>query len=260
MDIRLVFEGFPGKINRGALGWSSMIYIHSGKQHILVDTGNYGDAPEIPNRLAQIGVKMEEIDIVFLSHFHFDHVINAHLFPKATYLLSKREAEYVTSDAGDWAVPEYYFYHLEKTGRMKLINSEMMIAEGIRAISTPGHTPGLMSLFVENENMPATLIASDAVKNIVELRTGDVPMAWDKKVSKQTIENIKDRVNRIIPGHDRILHIENGEIYACHSVQEKIQVPSGILDGSGFDLQIPATSEGDCPCCKSFIDHRPPHE
>ena len=261
MEIKVLFQGFPGKLQRGFLGWSSMIYIASGKQKILVDTGSFGDAPEIPKRLAQINVKMEEIDTVFLSHFHYDHIINAHLFPNATYLLSKIEAEYVTGGSGDWAVPEYYFYHLEKTGRLKLVESEMKIAEGIRSIYTPGHTPGLMSLLIEDESMPTTLIASDAVKNIAELQTGNVPMAWDTTVSKQTIENIRDRVTRVIPGHDRILHVEKDRIVACHSIHERIQLPPGISDVSGFDLGIPSTiGSEDCPCCKSLVDRRQLHE
>jgi N-acyl homoserine lactone hydrolase len=256
MQIQLIFEGFPGKINRGALGWSSVTLIRSGKRNLLLDTGSFGDQVELIKRLAQVGLAPTDIDTILLSHFHFDHVINAHLFPKATYLLSREEAEYVTGGSGDWAVPEYYFPHLEKTGRLQLIETDTMIAEGVRTLLTPGHTPGLMSLLLEQEAMPPTIIASDAVKNLVELQTGRVPMAWNANVSQRTIENIKDRVTRVIPGHDRILHVEGDRIYACQSVKERIQLPEGLLDVASFDLHVPETTNEPCPCCKHVVDYR----
>jgi N-acyl homoserine lactone hydrolase len=255
MKMKLLFEGFPGKLNRGFLGWSSITFIQDGNHNILLDAGTYGDRPELLSRLNQIGIKPEDIDTVVLSHFHFDHVINAHLFPKATYLLSKVEAEYVTGGSGDWAVPEYYFEALEKTGRLQLIEPETQVTTGIRTIATPGHTPGLLSLLVEEPGIPTTLIASDAVKNLIELQTGEVPMAWDKKISKRTIENIRDRVERVIPGHDRILHIEKDNIYACHGIQEQIHVPAKIQERP-FVLDIPGSRNESCPCCENLIDRR----
>jgi N-acyl homoserine lactone hydrolase len=231
-------------------------FIQSGKMKLLVDTGSFGDQLELIKRLGQIGIAPEDIDTVILTHFHFDHVINAHLFPRATYLLSRVEAEYVTSGAGDWAVPEYYFPYLEKTGRLQLIGPETAVGEGLRMIPTPGHTPGLMSLHIEHELIPSTLIASDAVKNFVELQTGEAAMAWDTNVSKKTIEYIKERVNRVIPGHDRILHVQKDKVFACDSITEQIHLPPGLLNKSSFDIHIPKTINEECPCCSNVIDRR----
>src|SRR5205807_8646814 len=88
---------------------------------ILVDScsGNDKAARERPvfrhaqwpwlQRLAEAGVKPEDIDIVLCSHLHVDHVgWNTRLdngrwvptFPNARYLISRREWEYWRSEPG----------------------------------------------------------------------------------------------------------------------------------------------------------------
>ncbi|MGH8216081.1 MAG: MBL fold metallo-hydrolase, partial [Rhodanobacteraceae bacterium] len=109
--------------------------------------------------LAQVGLKHEDIDVVVLSHLHFDHVggllaaweENAPprlLFPNATYLVSAGHwARAVHPHARDRAsfvpgVPEL----LEASGRLERIDGEYShtLGKAVRFHWSQGHTPGLM--------------------------------------------------------------------------------------------------------------------
>ena len=93
--------------------WSALIETDEG-QRILIDTGMHQDhishpdatyegTPSaglmpavmtfndlLPNRLQQMGVSTNSIDTVILSHLHWDHCGQTHLFPRATVLCPAR--------------------------------------------------------------------------------------------------------------------------------------------------------------------------
>ncbi len=109
--------------------------------------------------LAQAGLKHEDIDVVVLSHLHFDHVGGLLaaweegapprlLFPNAQYLVS----------AGHWVraihphprdrasfIPEVPGL-LEASGRLEKIDGEYSrtLGKAVRFHYSQGHTPGLM--------------------------------------------------------------------------------------------------------------------
>jgi glyoxylase-like metal-dependent hydrolase (beta-lactamase superfamily II) len=76
-------------------------YLEGGSYKIMVDTG--GTPPDgikwqpyfrtenesLDKALQGIGVSPEEIDIVILTHLHWDHASNNHLFPKARFIVRK---------------------------------------------------------------------------------------------------------------------------------------------------------------------------
>jgi glyoxylase-like metal-dependent hydrolase (beta-lactamase superfamily II) len=116
-------------------------------RHVLVDS------------LAAAGFKPEDIDVVVLSHLHFDHAGGllapwsegqspALLFPNATYIVSRRHYERALEPhARDRAsfIPELPAL-LEATGRLELVDGEYSNALGdaVRFHYSDGHTPGLM--------------------------------------------------------------------------------------------------------------------
>ena len=116
-------------------------------RHVLLDS------------LAQAGLTHEDIDVVVLSHLHFDHaggLLAAWedgqsprlLFPTATYLVGaghwRRALKPHPRDRASF-VPELQPL-LEQSGRLELVEGEhsKTLGESVRFSYSDGHTPGLM--------------------------------------------------------------------------------------------------------------------
>lgn len=128
----------------------------------------YGDFPmgapqmteeqRLPAHFARLGLTAQDIDLVFLGHLHFDHagglceVCGADVHVHADELTAARaqaDDAYFTDDfAGD--------YH------WKIQTGEYDLLPGVRAINTPGHTAGHMSLLIELPKGKPVILAGDA--------------------------------------------------------------------------------------------------
>ncbi|EAX47429.1 beta-lactamase domain protein [Thermosinus carboxydivorans Nor1] len=230
MKVDIVFHGFPGRMTRGYMSWSSVVYLEVNDCKIVFDTGGMVERSEVPKRFKDRGISLNEIDIVVLSHFHYDHAMNFDFFPNARILLHEAEINWVLSDPDDWPIPKYLFPALEKTGRLEAVSKDIEIAPGVKTLHSPGHTPGCMSLVLSSNTMPTTVLAGDAVKNLNELATGEVAMSWDNEASAETIRRIREIAKVVIPGHDRVLEVAEDKIVAATSVRETIIVPAGVAD------------------------------
>lgn len=230
MRIDVLFQGFPGISDRGFLGWSSCVLIRlNGKAPILFDTAGFNERRMLLDRLNRLGVNKEDIGTVFLSHFHFDHAVNYPLFQNAVFYLHEDEAKYVdTVGDKDLAVPAEMFPSLRDSGRLSILKGKSGVVEGFDWMHTPGHTPGLCSLFLNHEGKRWAL-ASDAVKNISELITGEVAAAWCDNKSRESINAIKDWADIIVPGHDRMLQIQRNPV----SIQVK------PISNNDVEIKIP---------------------
>jgi N-acyl homoserine lactone hydrolase len=209
MQVDVLFNGFPGRSNRGFLGWSSCVLIQlEGESPILFDTVGFNERYVLIQKLANLGVRPEDIGSVFLSHFHFDHAVNYGLFPNATFYLHEREIEYVERfGREDLAVPYEMFPALKNSGRLSVLSGDSGVVRGLRWVLTPGHTPGLYSLFLYYRG-ERWVLASDAVKNELELLTGQVEMSNDPVTGRNSIERIRNWADVVVPGHDRLLRIQ----------------------------------------------------
>ncbi|MFT9846355.1 MBL fold metallo-hydrolase [Aneurinibacillus sp. REN35] len=208
MKIDILFDGFPGKSSRGFLGWSSCILIrpHPG-QAILFDTVGFNERYALLSKLDQLGIDRTEIQTIFLSHFHFDHAVNYPLFENARFYLHEKELEHVKQNGKrDLAVPVEMLPSLEASGRLSILSGKEGTVEGLNWRLTPGHTPGLYSIFVEY-NGEKWVLASDAVKNRYELTHEQAAMTWNDKESTQSIQMIKEWADIVVSGHDGLLRI-----------------------------------------------------
>lgn len=130
------------------------------------------------NRLAETGVKPEDVTMVLCSHLHTDHSgWNTRLvdgrweatFPNATYVFSKQEVQHAMSEE-----PDLYRENvlpLIESGHAKLVDighhgpeeysgvvsGDAHIADGIWLEPTPGHTPGHVAIHLESEGEHAVM-------------------------------------------------------------------------------------------------------
>lgn len=114
--------------------------------------------------LADLELTTDDIDVLVLSHLHFDHAANAKSFMngKTRILAHSDEIEGVKTIEGDFAgahlVSDFSGLPLEA-----IHGSEEEIAPGVSVIHTPGHTWGTMSLRVDLPEEGTHIFTSDAV-------------------------------------------------------------------------------------------------
>lgn len=215
MHISVLEQGYPARFTQGYLGWPTVVYVEHQGIKILVDTGASTQRHQLPDKLGALGASTEDIDMVLISHLHFDHVANYDLFPKARFLVHRAEVEHVekNQDPG-WAYHRYHYEGLRATGRMDILHGGEVLLPGVETLHAPGHTPGCLALILTDASIPTTIAAGDAVKNITELATAEVPMVTDAAQATRSIVAIRERAKVVIPGHDRVLHVHADHIEA----------------------------------------------
>ena len=157
--------------------------VRSEGQTILVDTG-YGEGPieaiggrrgELMDDLAAKGINPEEVNTVFLSHLHSDHVgwnvverggKLAPAFPNARYMAHQADlAHFRRADVQAASTFPFMDRCLESIADMGLLDTlteDANLTGEVRALHTPGHTPGHMSILVASEGQEA-LIQGDVL-------------------------------------------------------------------------------------------------
>ena len=168
-------------------------YILLGERICLIDTGVWATAPQLQGYLKQIGRSPQEISIVLITHAHPDHIGGCLAIKK-------------TSSASFHAHPadKPWIEDVEKQYRERPILNFFELVEGpvavsqelkegdtvswdngktIRVLETPGHSPGSISFFFEEEG---ALFTGDAVPAV-----GTIPIYVDPKASIQSIQKLK---------------------------------------------------------------------
>jgi N-acyl homoserine lactone hydrolase len=111
------------------------------------------------------GLAPSEIAAVVLSHLHFDHcgqqgTLSAPTYVQATEFEAAKAPGYTVLD---WAeIPK---------DRLRLVHGDEDLADGIRLVSTPGHTAGHQSVVIEAGD-ERVLLAAQCAYRAEELRTG----------------------------------------------------------------------------------------
>lgn len=199
---QILLPGIPITSNRGALGWSSVTLVQTAGYKLLVDTGSYGDRSLLLKCLGEAGLRPDEINAVFLTHFHYDHMMNFDLFANAMFHLAEEEIDYVTGGgylkANDPFVPAPCYQLMES--RVKPFSGEVEILPGVRTLPLPGHTPGMAGVLLEQDQV---LIAGDGIKNGHEFVLGLPPPAFaGSERALNSYQRGAEAARIIVPGHD----------------------------------------------------------
>lgn len=220
MRYDILLNGFPGRTERGFLGWSTAVLIVGEGGPILLDTGGGGDRKLLLHRLRERGIAPEDVRTVVLSHLHFDHIANAECFPCAEFLVHEDELNYVERHGTqDPAVPMFLIQGLMGCGRLKPQSGEPALQEGVSLIQTPGHTGGHCSLVLDTPG-GVIVLAQDAIKHRGEYLAGRPTEAFSLDLAARSIERIIPIADIIVPGHDCAFRIDDGEIKPLTRVSE----------------------------------------
>lgn len=145
------------KITKACYVW----FIDGCSKKILVDTGSIADnyhkrhvssardIQSIDDGLSKLGLQVDDIEIVLLTHLHPDHVALASRFDNATFYIQKEE--YETGINPHPSIAWYYIREYFENLNMELLDGDTAIENGVSVISTPGHSPGGQSIKVATQ-------------------------------------------------------------------------------------------------------------
>jgi glyoxylase-like metal-dependent hydrolase (beta-lactamase superfamily II) len=144
--------------------------INTGTKLILVDTGAgvlFGPTlGKLANSLRAAGYRPDQVDEVYITHMHADHVGGLMAgdklaFPNAIVRADKHDADFWLSQANMDAAPkdakDFFKGAMASinpyiaAGKFKLFDGDTELVPGIKAMSSPGHTPGHSTYIVESK-------------------------------------------------------------------------------------------------------------
>ena len=197
-----------------------------GPQKILVDTSFLSvertwqirrrkitrtPSQELVAALASAGTRPEEITTVILTHLHYDHAGNNQLFPRARFFVQREELRYALAptafDATSYFAPSLGITPDYLGTRFELLDGDAGIADGVRVIATPGHTPGHQSVVVETTG-GRYCVAGDAVLWYENLEKRIPPGIHTSTIDcMASLERIAREADQVLPSHDPKLFV-----------------------------------------------------
>jgi N-acyl homoserine lactone hydrolase len=216
---------------------------HPSKGTILIDTGFHRDASEslrkdlgtvmgiffrglrpsdtpFDEQLRRLGIEPGEIRTTIMTHLHVDHTSGMRLLPNTKFVCARREWKAATARGA--VAKGFVGHHLPPEERVQLVDFEKegepygpfsktidLLGDGtLRLISTPGHTPGHLSVLLELEGGRQALVAGDAVYTLRSLREERLPLLTanddlclrSMRELKAFAEQEPDAV--VVPSHD----------------------------------------------------------
>lgn len=209
------------------------LLVETAGQRVLVETGNGDKFPakqkdiygidhdrSVSAALVELGVEPESIDVVIMSHLHFDHSGGSTrrtaagglepVFPRARHVVQAREL-HAARTAHERNRASYLDENIEplvSAGLLETVTGTVEVAPGIQVMPTPGHTPGHQSILIDGGNGERALFLGDVMPTSVHLRLPFI-MGYDLDVeatleAKRRIltETVGSRT-MLLWGHDR---------------------------------------------------------
>jgi glyoxylase-like metal-dependent hydrolase (beta-lactamase superfamily II) len=151
--------------------------VTSAASAVLIDAG-IGPPPGdfLPERqglllseLEAAGVGSEDVDVVFLTHLHVDHVgwtvgEDEPVFANARYVTCRDDWRFFERREQSRATFATKLAPLERADLLELVPAaEVELVPGVVAFPTPGHTPGHMSVRVGGRDRDACVLGDVAV-------------------------------------------------------------------------------------------------
>lgn len=146
---------------------------------------NMRDDPRFMAALTASGVAPADVDYVFCTHLHVDHVgWNTRLldgrwvptFPNARYLLP--EADLALFGVDPHPMYAQSVLPIIEAGQAELVGPDHALGECITLVATPGHTPGHVSVWVRSCGAEA-VITGDAIHTTPQCRYPDWQFVYD---------------------------------------------------------------------------------
>lgn len=176
----------------------SAFLVNTGSKLILIDTGAgsfYGpNLGKLVARLQASGYKPEQVDEVYITHMHLDHVgglvdHGQRVFPNAIVRADQRDADFWLSKAQMDKAPkeakEFFKIAMAaldpyvQAGRFKPFQGDTELVPGIRAVSLAGHTPGHTGYMIQSKGQKMLVWGDTLHVPAVQFAHPDITIHFD---------------------------------------------------------------------------------
>jgi N-acyl homoserine lactone hydrolase len=171
----------------------------------LFEPPQMSEDQRIPRYLHQLGLTVKDIDVVFLGHLHFDHAGGLCDIPGCEVHVHRQElaAARTGQDGG------VFGDEIAAAEGWRIQGEEYELVAGVRALLTPGHTAGHMSLLVELPHGRPVVLCGDAADLQENLDDEVAPgFCWNNNetLALQSIRRLKSLAHaegaQLWPNHD----------------------------------------------------------
>lgn len=154
--------------------------------------------------LKEHGVDPGEIEIVVLTHLHWDHAGGIASFPRASLICQRREYDWLLKSYR-WEIgyPAWLVETvLKNKNRLELVEGNFTVDEGIEVWLCGGHTIGSQAVLVAAESGLCTIAGDNAMvyENVLE----SVPIGLFHNLHECLcfVESVKRSSCYFVPSHD----------------------------------------------------------
>ncbi|WP_022887134.1 N-acyl homoserine lactonase family protein [Glaciibacter superstes] len=168
----------------------------------------------VPAGLSLAGIDPLDVELVVLTHFHFDHIGWVHLFENARIVCSRIEYEYWIGKkragelAGEFTTAELLqpIEDAAEAGRLQFVDGEEEVFPGLSVTPIGGHCPGeLFATIVDGGQ--GIILAADAAHFGIQIEQGWPFFAYtdldDMLAGLAQIKALADATGwAVVPGHD----------------------------------------------------------
>lgn len=174
--------------------------INTGSKLVLIDTGAAGlfgpTLGKLATNLKAAGYQPEQVDEIYITHMHFDHVGGLAAgkeaaFPNAVVRAGKADADYWLSQANMDKAPvdtKGFFQGAISSmapyigaNKFQPITQNGELTPGIKSYASAGHTPGHISYIVESKGEKLVLLGDLIHVAAVQFENPSVGMAFDSE-------------------------------------------------------------------------------
>ena len=194
------------------------------KERVVPPDWNNRDATGFLQRVQAAGVHPDEVDVVFCTHLHSDHVgwntrrVDGRWVPtfrNARYLVGRREMQHWQTLQAEGANRLYAYEDsvlpVVNAGQVDLVDEGYEPAAGMTLALFPGHTPGQMGLHVHSRSERA-VFCGDAIHSPVQVLHPELSAGLDsdRQQSRATrlgiLEHAATHGSWLVPAHFRGTH------------------------------------------------------
>jgi len=206
--IDVLLDGFAISTDTARMALCEVILIEGTSANgepvrILVDPAHVGRRTFLVEALASRGLTPANVDMVVLTHGHWDHAENIDVFAHAPLYLHPDERRYCgRPHPNDWATPAWTGDILERMEIHEIADGDELIP-GVGVVDLPGHSAGSIGITVQDER-GLSLIAGDALHSGPIALTRQLPLIfWNAGQAQSSIDRCLKMADVIYPGHDR---------------------------------------------------------